>query len=432
MFRNVLSKIFSSKAFYIVFSVLVAITMWVFVEINENQETTITLEDVPVIIIGEEILRDRDLFILPTWGPQTITLEIDCTRSMANRLSNSPIEARIDVSRITTTGGTSVVHEIIIPDDIDQSAISRTVPNVGRISLQINRLTTRQIRVEVPYTGGAASDFLVDETIFDPHSITVHGPADVLSMIYSARVEILRENLAATYIDELPFVLIGEDGEDFGDELYEQLTFSHETIHVTVPVRMTKQVWLDAEFIYGAGTTSSNVNFTIDPAYIILAGEPDILREINSISIGPINLWQIEVFSNTAELPILIPNGVENQTGISQARVYYEISGLEIEVFPVSNIQLVNIPDPDVYDVRVVTLSIDVRVRGSRSELNRLKLYIEEGLLSIRIVADVSETGTGQTRLPASRSEVIIDGFDRELIGAVGQYRVTVDITEDS
>ena len=430
MVRDILSKIFSSRVFYVVFSAMVAVALWVFVQINENQETTIRLADVPVIIVGEDVLRDRDLFILPTWGPQTITLEIDCNRTAASQLTNSPVEARIDVSRITTTGGTSVAHEIILPEEIETGSITRIAPSVERITMRIDRLTSKQVRVDVPYTGGAASDFMIDDISFDPQTITIHGPADVLSRIGSSRVEIVRENLSATYIDDLPFVLIDEYGEHLSEELYEQLTFSAETIHVIVPVRMTKEVWLDAEFIYSAGATSSNVSYLIEPEYIILAGEPDVLRDINTILIGQVNLSRSDVLSDTEMFPIFLPNGVENLTGITQASVSFDMTGLEIAIFPVNNFHYIN--GPEDHTARILTQGLDVRVRGSRAELNRLRDVIDEGFLAIRIVADLSEAGTGQSRLPAGRVTVNIDGFDSELIGAVGSYRVSVEILEDT
>ena len=432
MFRNVLNRILSSRLFYIVFSILVAITLWVLVEINENQEQSIRIDDIPVIIIGADIIRDdRGLFVLPTWGPQTISLEIDCSRSIATRLQRGDIEARIDVSRITTTGGTSIAHEIILPDGVDESYINRIAPSVDRISLTIERLTEKPIRVDVLYTGGAASDFITDEPMYDPHTVRVFGPADVLSRIGHARVEVLRENLNATYIEELEFILIDSEGEELDEELYEQLSFSHETIHVTIPVRQTKEIRLEVEFIYGMGASRENVAYYIEPEFVTVVGEPDVLRGINSISLGQIDLRRSEFLFATEMRPIEFPNDVENESGILQASVTFEMSGLEFEIFPVpvSNIHVVNEP-PD-HEVRIVTQSIDVRVRASRTELNRLKAQIEAGFLPIRIVADLSQAGTGQTRLTPNFVSVNIDGFDNDLIGAVGNYRVTVNITED-
>jgi len=193
MIIDLFSKIFSSKIFYLVFSLLVAFSLWLYVEISNTHVYDVTI-DAPVQIIGEDILLDRDLFI-SSYTPEFVTLAFDTSRSAATALRRGSLAVAVDVSRITSSGPISVEHEIIYPENFDQSQIERVSRSTNRITLNIDRLTSKQISVEAPYTGGTASEYLViDPIIIDPPIITVFGPEDVLSQISVAYVEILREN----------------------------------------------------------------------------------------------------------------------------------------------------------------------------------------------------------------------------------------------
>ena len=438
--RNVLNRIFSSKAFYIVFSVIVAIVLWVFVEITENQVQSVIIPDIPVVFVGDEVLRDRGYFV-SSQSPQTVRITFDASRAAAATLSGSEGEfmVQIDVSRITPPHerafSTLAAYEVIYPEGFDQNQVTITSQSVERISLFIDILTSRQIRVEAPYTGGTASDeFIVESTIVEPSIITVHGPGDMISRISSARVRIPHENISMTVVDDLPFVILDDDGEELElePEEFSQLFFSSndmpiDAIRVTVPVSMTKLVPLSVEIMPGAGASRDNINITYNPTEVQLSGDPDILRALNSIELGTIDLTRFEL-STTEQLPIIIPNDIINESGQTQATVLIEVRGLEIDYYSVENLHTINAP-PN-YDVVLITQSVDPRVRGRREDLDILAELMLEGGQNIRVVADLTDLGPGTTRLPSSRVRIFIDGVDVD-IGAVGDYRVSVRITED-
>ena len=426
MIRNFLSKIFSSKIFYLIFSVLVAISLWLFIEINENQEERVTFE-LPVYIIGEDVLRDRDLFISGI-NPEYVSLSFEASRSAFAELRGEPFFVQIDVSRITTSGITSEEHEIIFPENFDAGQISRQIASTNRITLTIDRLTHERIRVEAPYFGGTASDeFVVDPVIVDPADITIYGPADILSRISVAHVPILRENLSATYIDDLPFILLDEYGEELEAELYEQLVFSDETVRVTVPIRMIREVPLAVEFFHGAGSSDGNIDFYIDPMYIILTGDPDAFADLSVITLGTIDTTRFGL--RTAEpmvFNIIHPSNLENVSGTIQANVFVEVIGLETETYSVDNINVINVPIG--YEVDVLNEVLLVRIRGTREDLDYLTESMNAGNLNIRIEVDLEGLDAGTHRVSPPNVRIFIDGIDRDIdaVGAVAEYIVTV------
>ena len=426
MIRNFLNKIFSSKIFYVIFSVLVAFSLWLFVEINENQEDRVTLE-LPVYVVGEDILRDRDLFISAI-NPEYVAISFEASRSAIAELRRGPLVAQIDVSRITSSGVTSVEHEIIFPENFDEGQINGQFASINRITLTIDRLTSKQVLVEAPYLGGTVSDELVVEpTIIDPAVITVYGPEDILSRIGVAYVPILRENISSTYIDDLPFIILDEYGYELEPELHEQLQFNVETVRVTVPVKMIREIPLDVEFFHGAGSSAENIDFYIDPMSIILTGDPDAFYDLNVITLGTIDTTRFGL--RTLEpfvFNIIHPSNLENVSGVIQANVFVEVIGLETDSYSVANINAVNIPHG--YEVDILNEIMVVRVRGTREDLDYLAESMNAGGLNIRVEVDLEGLDAGTHRVFPPNVRIFIDGIDREIgwVGAIAEYIVTV------
>ena len=419
MIREKLSMMFSSKVFYIVFSLLVSIALWMYVEINETQLQQYTVQNVQVVRKNAELLTDRDLFIA-SMNPETVTLTFECTRSIAAKLNNNTLSAVIDLAGITTRGNVPLDYDIEYPSGIDAEEAGLTSKSVNRISLYVDRLETRRISVEVPYSGGAAEDYIQDPPEFSPQTITVSGPREVVSRVSVARVYVPREHLTSTYSDDLPFILLDENGEEFGDLPGSQLTASEETIYVNIPVRMMKEVTLAVEFNFGSGATSQNTSYTIDPPTIRIAGNVEDVRDYNTINLGTIDLTRFD-YTNTYPFTIVIPNYFTRISGETEAEVVVAILGLDMKYFSVSNIQVPN--EPDGYITEIRTQSIDVRIRGRTEDLE----YLTDA--NIRLVANLPEEfSLGTQRIPA---RVYIDGINAD-IGAVGTYNITVSVVEDT
>jgi len=208
MLRNTLSKIFSSRVFFMIFALLAAIALWMYVEITENEEQTLRLSNVPIVFRNMDALNSRGLLVAST-NPGTIALEFEVSRAIASQLTDASVSVEVNLANIVRTGRADELFTIIYPPGINQNAISVTSRSVERISLNIDRISTRTIPVRVEYTGGTASDDLEAQPVeFDPQTIVVEGPEAVISRIEYARVNIYRERISVTYTDDLPFVLI--------------------------------------------------------------------------------------------------------------------------------------------------------------------------------------------------------------------------------
>ena len=420
MLRKTLDMIFSSRVFYIVFSLLASIALWMYVEITENREEEHRVNDIPVVFNNYDVLRDKG-FLISEFDPQTVNLSFECTRAIASQLTNRTLSVAVDLAGINSTGNTRLSYTINFPSAVDRAALTPKSRSVERISLSVDRLSSRDVQVRVNYRGGTAADNLIAEQAeFEPHTITVSGPEEVVSRIYQAFVPVTRENLAATFKADLEFILLDDDGDEIDENLLSSVTSSHETINVTIPIKEVKDVPLTVDRIHGAGTSEQNTTVSIDPPMVTVSGDPSALRNFNSITLGTVDMTRFGR-TTTVPFPIIVPDHLRNLSGETEAFVLVEVTGLEISYFSTSNLQWINTPPGLSVDMRTQTL--DVRIRGTPDDL----LLVSRE--NIRVVADLSDYGTGISVIPA---RVHVDGVDAD-VGAVGvEYRVTVRLYREN
>jgi len=418
MFKEKLSKI-STRILYILFAVVVSITLWLYVEITENDILTSDVSNVEVVFKNEDLLRDKGL-LRTSVVPETLTITFEASRADINRLvTPGAVTVEVDLSAITTSGTQLLAYEINLPQGVSRNAIEIRGVSAARISVTFDRMLSRPLPVMVSYTGGTASEELFAETVeFDPQTVTVWGPEAVVSRIHHVRVPIYMENLRATYTEDLEFILIDENDEVLDESLRDSLEFSQSTIRVTVPVKEIKDVPLIVMLSHGTSTSDANTQWRVEPVSIKVSGDPEAIREINSITLGTIDMLSFGL-TYAVPFPIVIPNHLSNISGEISALVHVEVFGQDIAFRSTSNLQVINTPPGHRTDI--LTQSLDIRLRGNNDDLALITS------LNLSVVADLTGRNPGTSRIPA---KIYIHGIDAD-IDAVGDYEITVTIVAE-
>ena len=151
----------------------------------------------------------------------------------------------------------------------------------------------------------------------------VYGPEKVLASVERAYVEVTRTDVDRTLSFESTYVLLDAEGNEFESD---ELSFSDETVTVTLPVRAVKEVSLTVELVAGGGATDANVKWKLEPSTVILTGDADTLSGVNSIAVARIDLAEVEE-AMTATYRIEIPNNTEVTSGTRETTLTLELTG---------------------------------------------------------------------------------------------------------
>ena len=405
---------------YVVLSVVLAICLWVYVSyIDTSTDSTYTIRNVPVEFTGLDTLEGRGLMITDG-AEQTITLNVRTSWSAALRLSAETMSVTVDVSSIESPGTYTNGYRINYPTGVSSNSVSITGSTVQNVTYTVARRTERSVEVQGVFRGEVADGYQREEFSFSPATILVSGEESAVNQVDHALVTITRdEPLSSTFTGEMPFQLIGLDGEVLDlEELNLETDVS--TVQVTLPVVQLKEVELTVDLVPGGGATADNAQVTIEPETITVSGSESDLAGISTISLGEVSLG--DIFSqDTFTFDIQLSSGLENVSGVTQATVTVEITGLTTRTLEVDNIQWINAPEGCTVDL--VSQVRQVQIRGEEEAVNAVVAS------QISIVADLTDATIGTQNVPA---RVYLNGTsDVGVVGADGYYRVVVNIQRE-
>ena len=402
----------NSKMFWVLFSVLASILLWVYVTSVEGEEGTTTYYGIDVQFSGEDTLRASKGFIITDVSSTSVNVTLKGSRSVLAGLSADDLTAVIDVSTVSRVGSAEKQVTINFPTHVDQSKIevvSRT-PNV--ISYYVDKETTKTVPLKGQFKGSVAQGYIREDFVFEPSTVRISGPAAVIDQVENAVVVVERDNLDKTISYEASYELVNGAGEIIEANTIE---YEPETVNVTLPVKATKEVPLTVDLVLGGGATTENVTIDCEPKSITLAGDPAILDALNKISVDTIDVSTFDpVFTKTCT--IIIPNEVENVTGETEVKVTVTVKGLKTARRTTTNLEVTGLPEG--FKAEIVSKNLEVVLRGAENSVSAVAAN------NIRAVADLSGiTTAGTTSVPV---EIFVDGFTD--VGAVGEYKMYVTI----
>ena len=415
--RSRMKKIYNSKAFWMIVSLLASLAIWVYVTSVETDESKTTFRGVKVELVGEDILRDSKNLVVTDMDTSTVTVEVVGPRRIIGSLSSDQLVAQVDVSKLSRAAYTSQQYTIVYPDGTDTSKLSENRRTPETINFMVSAQTSKSIQVRGSFDGSLAEGYTAEMPVFEPSTITITGSEAYLKDVEYAWVTFSKENVDSTYSVETGFTLMDANNEPCSTT---GISFSTDVVTATLPLLTLKEVNLDVNIIEGAGATKANTKITIDPVSVTLAGDSSLLAGMNKIILATIDLTDFSsTFTETYTIPI--DNELKNTTGVTKATVTVEIVGLETKTFRVTNFSCINATEG--YEADIITESKEITLRGTPEALAQIK---DENIRAVADLTDYKES-TG-TYMPQVR--VYVDGFTD--VGALGENTISIEIRKVS
>ena len=412
-----MKKIYNSKAFWMIVSLLASLAIWVYVTSVETDESKTTFRGVKVELVGEDILRDSKNLVVTDMDTSTVTVEVVGPRRIIGSLSSDQLVAQVDVSKLSRAAYTSQQYTIVYPDGTDTSKLSENRRTPETINFMVSAQTSKSIQVRGSFDGSLAEGYTAEMPVFEPSTITITGSEAYLKDVEYAWVTFSKENVDSTYSVETGFTLMDANNEPCSTT---GISFSTDVVTATLPLLTLKEVNLDVNIIEGAGATKANTKITIDPVSVTLAGDSALLAGMNKIILATIDLTDFSsTFTETYTIPI--DNELKNTTGITKATVTVEIVGLETKTFRDTNFSCINATEG--YEADIITESKEITLRGTPEALAQIK---DENIRAVADLTDYKES-TG-TYMPQVR--VYVDGFTD--VGAIGENTISIEIRKVS
>lgn len=393
-------------------SIIAAIVLWFFVMSVINPDITTTYRDVKVTLKGVTELYESREYSIVSDKNMMLNVKLRGSRNDILKLDKSDIEVICDVSEITGDGENRIDCTVITPN----TNISVANRNELKVTVVVDKITEKEIPVNVEFEGELGENLSLGEKELSPSKITVKGPKSEINSISHALVKTDISDLEESVTKTLPVFVIGNDGNEL-TLVYSQLLTK--TVDVSIPVYLTKEVPLSASIIPGGGLTENDVNMTITPSRIKLIGERNVIEEIQSISIGMIDLKDI-IDSKQKQMDILLPAGTKCFND-SIASVSVTVKDITIKSIDITDIEIRGTLNG--YDISLKQdEKITVRLKGNETLLNSLNptdisAYIDANSLIIDNNGQY-EVAVNVELIPDVNAIVIDDNYEATVIAS--------------
>lgn len=398
-------KILDSKILYVVLSILISLSLWLWVTSRDENRENRPFNNLPISFSGMEMLEDRELMIVNQ--DVTASIRVRATPLILATLNETPPKLNASVSNINMEGKHTVNYTVDLPSGVDRNDVEITYGTGGSaVVVEVARALRREgVEIRGEFQGSAAEGYLAgdnDDFRFSPATLTISGRADLVNQVAYAKVIVPGDDLTESVSGEFPFQLIGASG----DPLDLDVTCDVDMIYATLPIRATAEIPLEVKLIDGGGLKGDrDVRMELSAESIVVAGSREAVDGL--VSEGAVTLTTIDlatldddVVENGGELTIPIPldDQLENLSGISEVKVTIKVTkrGVETREFNATRISCINAPEG--WEPSIVTQELRVKVRGTTALLDELS---EE---NIRVVADLKDIkeSSGQYTVSAS------------------------------
>ena len=414
-----MSEFWNKKIVRMVLSILVALVIWLYVDNSDDAPLTVRVNDVPVEFIGEDVLMERGLLVTSDTDI-TVDLELSSSiKAMANNLERGKkdIRLRVNLSNISNAGTYPLEWDIFYPDSVNPSSVAVNYASSYYVNVDVVELYSKSVPIRGERSGTPAEGYVVGEMTFDQDSITVSGEQMAVANISHALVTVDISGATESFSTVMEFQLI-----DFNGEVIENSTFrtNVESVEVTVPILMIRELPLEIDFTESPGSTLEDVDVHIDPSGITVSGDSRSIGRLERVVLTEIDLSRL-TGDTSFTVPIPVPAGSTSVSGETEATVTIQFKeNVATETFETTNISYVN--EPEDSEITVVSNALEVTLRGAEEELAQ----VVSG--NIRVVGDLGDISAGaQAGSYAVPATVYVDGAEH--VGAIGAYQITVQIS---
>ena len=358
-----------SKVWRIVLSAAVAFALWFYVISVVSPESEDTFYDIPVSY-QNDILEERGLMIVS--DTPTVTLKLKGNRSDLNELNASNITILVNLAAIQAPGTQMVKYDVSYPANLPSNAFETLSQTPNLLLLKVENKLKKSVPIQIDYMDTKVPEgYLADKEnpVLDVAYVEVSGPESTVSQIDKAVIQMDLTDQIDSIVGTYEYVLCNADGEPVDAQM---VTTNVENINLSVKIQRVKEIPLILELVDGGGATADTCKMELSKESIWVSGSENILKDLESIALGTVNLADLKEESNVLTFDLMLPDGVTNETGETQITATITFPTLAKKKLTVTKDQFQAVGTPAGATVGWITEMVEVELRGPKDLIKNL------------------------------------------------------------
>ncbi len=361
-------KFKNSKLTMRLFSVIIAVVIWLSIIHTLNPVISQQVNFIPVTFTGEGILTSNGLVVLDKDDIGTVGVKVRGPRNSVIK-AMSTITAKVNLSDITSVG--EWTGDVTF--DIGVAGVSIDGRATSKVTLTIDKLSEKEIPVVVKKTGSEKDRDKILASVPEIETVKVTGAASELSDVKALVIPIDASDIKEDKTEEYSYYFINNEDEkhDFSSVKsgYNAITVTNTLMNkktVTLDVILSKNdhiYYLEKEWV-SLDRIEVGVPDSFDEDKIEVLFNPDIYRE------------ETEEY----KLNVYAPDGV--YVPFESREILAKLNLKELEKGEATfNIEAKNVPQDHSYSIVKPQATIPVRKIKGTSLNDKVKGYVDlEGL----------------------------------------------------
>ena len=346
---NLIHKLLHNNRFVAVFSLIIAIVMWLVISISENPQRTMNVNGVPISIntqgtvvgtLGMEIVSDS--------YPKDVTVVVEGPSYIVSSLKSSDILVSASLANVTEAG----TFDLELTAQRNSSKTGYTIVSVTpqEISVSFDIIDEKVFDLELIAKGAQAEEgLIIGELSVDNNlhnTITIKGPRTQMSKI-STVAAVANVDKVVSSTDKYPanIVLYDDKGQEISSEFFQM---SMDSVDVIVPVLKEKLVDIKID---SASTNAINyIKYTLSQNKVLLRGEPSEIDKITTANISGLDFSKISASNVNAngkvvvDVTLDIPSTIEARD-LENLKVEFNLSNYINKSFKVQKLETKDLAD---------------------------------------------------------------------------------------
>jgi YbbR domain-containing protein len=252
-----------------------AFLIWVGVVNSQDPVDTITFYNIPVEIVNEEALIQKDKIPEVVYG-STVTVTIQARKSICDALTADSVKAIADFEKIYVTD--TVPIEISVKG-YDSNDVEIIRGQNSYMKLTLEDYATKEFKVRIETKGTPADGYVVGYNASSPNVITIRGSKLQISRIQGVVATVNVEGLSAgREVVAFPVVYDMNDEEISKDNL----ELSADSVNVSTTLYKTRTINLEAITFGDVAEGYEIKSVSFQPSSIQVAGTTEDLMKLGT------------------------------------------------------------------------------------------------------------------------------------------------------
>lgn len=415
--RSPVARLFRNNKFLLIFSVIIAIIIWITMSLSDTHEASSTVSNIPIQINLSDTAVENGLEIF-SGDDQTASVTVEGNRVSLGSLSSEDIIVSAQTAGTIQTSGTwtlSLTARKENPSD-NFEIVSAVSPSVITVFVDQKREAEFDVENKIKYK---VSDGYHASVSLSTDKITVKGPQTEIDKIASVAIKgTVSDTLTEDTSFESAVKLYDKSGKEINSSM---ITLSDYTVTANFSVLPEKEVPINVAFKNKPNGLNVDSFISMSPKKILVAAPQEVLDKLKSVSTEEVDFNALSNKATVLNLQLQMPEKTVNLSDAETVKVKVDLRSFSSKSFTITNDKLTVSGLDSNYTSNITTDSLVVHIIGAKSQLKKIK----SSNIMCEIDASENEGTTGSITLPVKISLVGI-----ESCWVYGDYEVNLYVTD--